>query len=283
MKKLCVVLFLVLLGHTTPRFGVVFQVETTYHSGSGSRAQSSQMSVEGSMLKMEILPGEDAEPGAPNDEVIFRGNRREMVVVDHRNEAYMVIDEAAIEEIGRQLQQAKRQMDEITKNLTKEQREALERARKQGVSVPGMPGEPATRAPSEFKNTGERATKQGYPCVRYDVFRDGQKIRELWVTDAKNIKGGQDVIDVFKEMADFYADLLESFGEMVGSEGGFFGAEGDPFESFTKIDGFPVVTRSFEGGDLESETVLESVTERDLDPDAFEPPKGYRLRTMGPQ
>ena len=52
---------------------------------------------------------------------------------------------------------------------------------------------------------------------------------------------------------------------------------------FSQIDGFPVVTRDFEGGELESETVLESVTERDLDPDAFEPPKGYRLRTMGPQ
>ena len=52
---------------------------------------------------------------------------------------------------------------------------------------------------------------------------------------------------------------------------------------FTRLDGFPVVTRSFEGGELDSETVLESVTERDLDPDAFEPPKGYRLRTMGPQ
>ena len=57
----------------------------------------------------------------------------------------------------------------------------------------------------------------------------------------------------------------------------------NPIRSFEKVDGYPVVTRDFEGGELESETVLRSVTERDLDPDAFEPPKGYRLRTMGPQ
>ncbi len=50
-----------------------------------------------------------------------------------------------------------------------------------------------------------------------------------------------------------------------------------------EIDGFPVVTRNFAGGELESESTLRSAEERDLDPDAFEPPKGYRLRSMGPQ
>ena len=139
------------------------------------------------------------------------------------------------------------------------------------------------RPSSEFRRSAERATKQGYPCVRYDVLRDGEKIRELWVTDWSNIKGGGDVVDAFKEMASFYDELLDSIGQKPGSPGGFFSGDDNPIESFTRVDGFPVVTRSFEGGELESESVLESVTERDLDPDAFEPPKGYRLRTMGPQ
>ena len=50
----------------------------------------------------------------------------------------------------------------------------------------------------------------------------------------------------------------------------------------SEIGGFPVAGRSFEGGEDDEDWNLKSVTERDLDPDAFEPPKGYRLRTMGP-
>ena len=37
--------------------GVVFEVETTYHSGSSNSSRTMKMSVEGNNLKMEILPG----------------------------------------------------------------------------------------------------------------------------------------------------------------------------------------------------------------------------------
>ncbi len=52
-----------------------------------------------------------------------------------------------------------------------------------------------------------------------------------------------------------------------------------------ELGGFPVVTREFDDydGSLEGETALRSARRQTLDPDAFEPPKGYRLRSMGPQ
>lgn len=266
--------------------GVVFQVETTYHSGSPG-TESSEMSVEKPNLKMEIS---HRDPGEVKDEVIFNGDRRQMVVVEHREKAYMVIDSAFAERISGQVQGMQGQMQQAMKDLEKrmegldpKQREMMEKMLEGKMGQPGaVPGAPQGPT-SEFRRTSERATKQGYPCVRYDVFRGEEKVRELWVTDWDNVKGGQDVVDSFKEMASFYEELLDSFGQMAGASPGFFEADRNPIESLTKVDGFPVVTREFEGGELESETVLESVTERDLDPDAFEPPKGYRLRTMGPQ
>ena len=80
-------------------------------------------------------------------------------------------------------------------------------------------------------------------------------------------------------MAEFSKELTSAF------ESGPFGSQAGetPFEHMNEIDGFPVVTRNFAGGELESESTLRSAEERDLDPDAFEPPKGYRLRSMGPQ
>jgi hypothetical protein len=98
MRKLGVALFLLLLGSMVPTLalnpGVVFEVETTYHSGSSPRVETAEMSVEGEMLKMEILPGGS---GGTRDEAIFRGDRRQMVVVNHRDQSYMVIDLAAVQ------------------------------------------------------------------------------------------------------------------------------------------------------------------------------------------
>ncbi len=266
--------------------GVVFQVETTYHSGSPG-AESSEMSVEKPNIKMEIASGQGGSGGADRDEVIFNGVRRQMVVVNHREKSYMVIDSATAERIAGQvqgqMQGAMKELEKRMEGLDPKQREMMEKMLKGKMGAPGAAPGALKSVQSEFRRTGDRATKQGYPCVRYDVIRGGEKVRELWVTDWDNVKGGQDVVDSFKEMASFYGELLESFEQMSGASPGFFSADRSPIESLTKVDGFPVVTREFEGGELESETVLESVTERDLDPDAFEPPKGYRLRTMGPQ
>ncbi len=267
--------------------GVVFQVETTYHTGAPG-VESSEMSVEKPNLKMEIAASRDEPSDGPPDVAIFNGERRQMVVVDHREKAYMVVDSATVGridgQIQGQMQQAMKELEKHMEGLDPKQREMMEQMLKGKMGASGGAGAAAAGMPKlvapEFRRTGERGVKQGYPCVRYDVLLDGEKIQELWVTDWNNIQGGDEVAGAFLEMADFWKEIAEAFSS---AGGGFFKADRNPIDSFTKINGFPVVTRSFEGGELESETVLRSVSERDLDPDAFEPPKGYRLRTMGPQ
>lgn len=258
--------------------GVVFQVETTYHSGSARGPESAQMSVEGVNIKMEISPRGDSSAGTVKDEVVFRGDRRQMVVVDHNEKSYMVVDNATVERIGGQVQGMQGQMEAAMKDAMKrlEQLDPKEREMEKMLKerMPGgaaaIPGGSA-RSPSEYRKTSERASKQGYPCVRYDVFRDGEKVRELWVTDWDNVQGGVETLNAFKEMKSFYDELMGSFAGMTD---GFLDLDpaDNVIESYFKVAGFPVVSRSFEGGELESETVLESATERDLDSDAFEPP-----------
>lgn len=262
--------------------GVVFQVETTYHSGSPG-VESSELSVEKPNLKMEIAAGSGGTAGAERDVAIFNGDRREMIVVDSRDQSYMVIDSETTAQLSAsvsdQMSQAMREMESQLEGLDPMQREMVERMLKGKMDGAAGPVGPMSQPPTRFLNTGQRGTKEGYPCVRYDVLRGEEKVQELWVTDWSNIEGGTDVAETFGEMAEFVDDTMGAFSQ----NGGLFEASDNPIEAFTKINGFPVVTRDFEGGELESETVLKSVTERDLDPDAFEPPKGYRLRTMGPQ
>lgn len=254
--------------------GVVFQVETTHHSGSAG-TESSEMSVERPNLKMGIAAGAD---GRGKGEMIFRGARREVVVVDHQEKSYTVMDEETLDALAGQVAGMMGPMQEALKNLPESERRKIEEMMKQR-----MPSQGLQRPPSQLRRTGERATKNGYPCVKYEIWREGSKIRELWVTDWSRIDGGGEVRDVWRELTGFMRRLTEKLASGLPG-GGLGGPGGDPiFEHMEEIDGFPVVTRSFEGGELDSETVLQSVTERDLDPDAFEPPKGYRLRTMGPR
>ena len=275
MKRLPLVMLLVALvglgfAHLNP--GVVYEIETT--DLTDTPINSTMMVEEGVGIKMTILPGQREESG----DMIFRSDRREMIVVDHQEQAYFVIDEAFVKQMSERLAAVKTQLDAVMKNLPEEQRRMIEEAQKRG-GMPGMPGMAgADEGPkTEYRKTSERATKAGYPCVRYDVFRDGEKVKELWVTDWDNVDGSDEAQAVFGDMADFYGDLLDAFSEEIGPIGG----GNDPFASFTEIDGFPIVTRDFDGGELESESTLRSATRRTLDPADFEPPAGYKRRMMG--
>ena len=258
--------------------GVVFQVETTYHSGSPG-TESSEMSVEKGNLKMEIASGRSGDGSGRRDEAIFRGERREMVVVNHRDKSYMVFDGNVLAAVGGQLNAAMKQMEKQLEGLDPETRARIEDALK-GKMPPG--GAAPSRPVAEVRKTSDRAERGGYPTVRYDVLLGGEKVQELWVTSWSNLKGAGEMQEAFEDLAGFFHEMMETMGGGPGAASPL-GSGDSLFEVFHEIDGFPVVTRNFEGGELESETVLESVTERDLDPDAFEPPKGYRLRTMGPQ
>ncbi len=144
-----------------------------------------------------------------------------------------------------------------------------------------MPDEagPASLSKLKVENTGEKAKKAGYPCVKYVVTRDGVMIAELWVTDWSNVEGGQEIMGVFKDMGDFVREMMESvsagLGPMAGQlDQGFLGL-------MSEVDGFPVVTRQFEDdGSLDSESILRSARRQKLDPAEFEPPSGYKRRQM---
>ncbi len=278
-----IVLLVGLLGVcASPQAGVVFQVETTHHDGRSTGADVSEMSVDGKRLKMEFLSGSGDEH---EGEALFFGDRREMIMVNHSDREYIVVDEGTAQQIGGQVNQAMKEMEKALAEMDPQQRAMVEQMMKRGMGPGGMPGlgDPPKQPVTDYRRTGDRETHQGYPCVRYEVLQDGQKIRELWVTDWSNVEGGDQFREVFLDMAAFWDDLLSAFSAASGTGSGFFGMQENPMEGFVKANGFPVISREFHGGVLQSESILKSAAERDLDPTAFEPPKGYRLRTMGPQ
>ena len=171
--SVCLVITLIL----GPLFaGVVYEIDVTDHEQSPPKSESIQAAVEGRHLKMGIASGGKGKQG----EMIFRGDRREMVVVDHENRTYHLMDKEAMGQIAGQLTDAKQKMQEALKNVPEDKRAMIEQMMKQRMPQQQLPPK---RSESELKKTSERADRNGYPCVKYEVFRDGHKTRELWVTD----------------------------------------------------------------------------------------------------
>ena len=183
--------------------GVVYEIEVKDHEQSPPKTSSLEMAAEGKNLKMDILPGES---GRGRGEMIFRGDRREVVVVDDDDRSYHVMDEATMQQIAGQVAGVMGQMQEALKNVPESERRKIEEMMKQRMPQQQAPSRPTI----ELRKIGERGTHNGYPCVKYEVYRGGAKIRELWVTDWDNIEGGSEVVGAFEEMADFFKELMDS-------------------------------------------------------------------------
>ncbi len=254
--------------------GVVYEIDVTDHEQSPPKTESIAAAVEGRHLKM----GKVSKGKGKQGEMIFRGDRRDMVVVDHENGSYHVMDKEAMDRISGKLSEADRMMQEALKNVPEDKRAMVEQMMKQR-----MPQKATKSSEDELKKTSEWADHNGYPCVKYEVLRDGRKVRELWVTDWDNVEGGSDAVDAFEDMADFFREMMDSFSDAagVGLGRGAGGVADIGFEHMRELGGFPVVTRDFgDDGSLEGETALRSAKRQTIDPDAFEPPSGYKRQEM---
>ncbi len=248
--------------------GVVYQVKTTDMTGSSGETMQSTISADGPLLKMEMKG-----PGSGfNGEMIYRGDRREMVMVNHDEKTVMVMDEATIKAMADQISQAMAAMEQALAALPASQRAKMEQMMKSK-----MPAMPEPTAPAEIKATGDGDTINGYPTTRYDVWRDGVRQRELWVTGWSNVDGGEEVAETFQQMAAFMQDMLDNLPNI----GGIRSAGDTAFTYLKEMKGFPVKTRELsDSGAVESESVLVSSEQQDLDPSTFEPPKGYKKQDL---
>ena len=273
--------------------GVVFEIEVKDHEQSPPKTEEMEVVVEGRNLAIPVSSS-DGQRG--KGKMIFRGDRGdngEVVVVDDDRKEYHVMDDQTVQAMSGMVANTKtdtnKMMEEAIKNMPKEQQEAIRKAQAQLLSAGeasmggGMGPEPIKpRSKPEVRRTGERGEKQGYPCVKYEVFQDGRKIREIWTTSWDNIDGGDEAEDAFRGMGAFFEALWKALPPMPGGEDPFGGQ--NPYDEMNFENGFPVVTTGYgEDGGLEEESWLRRTRRQRIDPSAFEPPSGYKRMSMGPR
>ena len=79
--------------------GVLFEIETQDHSQSPPIVEEIRMAAQGERLLMEIQGGGER----PDGQMIFRADRREMVVIHPALQSYMLLDMPTIRQLGVQV------------------------------------------------------------------------------------------------------------------------------------------------------------------------------------
>jgi len=263
--RILIVTIALIMFAVAPAAAAATIMEMTMQEAASEKAGRLGVTIEGKLLRMDIEPAD----GQGKMSIIFRGDRDEVILLDHSKSEATVIDKATMDEIAAQMSQAMEQMKQAMANVPAEQRAMMQGMMKGKMG--GMMIEPPP--PTDVRKTSETGTTNGYSWVKFEVYQEGGKIQELLVTDWSNLEIDASTFDVFKEMSAFFEDLGKSFGASMAA------ATENPFEQMNNLEGFPVVTREFEAGVMSSTTELKSVTTGTVEAGLFENP-GYKVNKI---
>ena len=240
--------------------GVVMEMVT--RDASGTETDRAKIYAQSNKIRME-QSGENEASAT----MIFLG--KEFLYLDHDDKSYMVMDEAMMDEMSAQMNEAMKEMEAQLAGMPPEQRAMVEQMMK--GQMQGMMGQQAEKAsPPRVEATGSGEWKSG-KCREYAVFEGSVKTQQVCAADLDDVEGSDEVIEGFRAMAAYITKMTESLP--MRSDDGL-----NPGELMDQIGGFPVHTIDYDNGEVIRESSLDSVEERDLDEAMFRAPDGYRRR-----
>lgn len=253
------------LCFTTSLFGgYVYEFQ-----GSSSGGGNVSLMVDGDKIRVTSQDGSGTD-------MIFDASTSTMITLEHNRKRYMELDEATVQELASQIENAMAEMEKQLASMPPAQRKMMENMMK--GKMQGM-GEVLPEL--TFKRTGESDTKHGYKVEKVLLLKDGVESSELWVADWDEVQGSKELMKSFKAMSEMFNDMMKAFakGPMAGMIAK--NATSNWFGQIEDLGGMPIVSTELNGnGKGKTQMTLSSVEERDFEPSTFEVPKGYKKQKM---
>lgn len=270
MKKLSLVLFLTLIGSMAAYPAQVFRFKSVNYKSSPPLIEIAEIIIQESIVR---IPRFTEDGSGRKEETVFTGNR--LFLIDHPNQSYIVIDKESMRAMGTQVDEAMRKMEEMIKKLPKEQQEKFKKALEQkgAVSAPKERSGAMSMIPNiKVEITSELGERGGYPCEKLEVFQDGNKVREIWITRWSNFDDGDQAAEALRRMGAFFEEIRKSIPNLAG---GNLGGSPNFIEESGLREGCPMETTSYgKDGIIKEKTTFESYTRRDPRTIVM-PPAGY--------
>ena len=205
-----------------------------------------------------------------NVSTLFDFERDKMVVLDHKQKTYTVIDPKAF---VREVEAYTKKMDELRKrhleNLPPEQREMVEKMIKEREAQNDLQNKPIIISVKDTEQTEKIA---GYTSKKYDVLYNENLNEEIWLTKDLNI---QEELDVNK-----MSNLMSEFKKVNKRLGDNTVKNEDAFINLFRDGGFPMKTVDHSFGESVFVEEVVGVNQKDIPSSEFDLPTGYEERTI---
>jgi hypothetical protein len=197
--------------------------------------------------------------GARMTRILFAEKEGLLRIIDDTDSVYFDMKcEKGTEEDAAMMEDVQKQLAE----LPADQREMVEKM--MGEQMKSM------TAPSvAYVWSDAQETIAGYECTRVDVMQKDEKTSEYWASTDDDFTLNGDEKKALKAMHECVSNTL-----LTAQSAG----RGNVFAWDTSRDGFPIVTRHFEGKKKTRELTLDSSNRDAISGTLFEVPKGYKGR-----
>lgn len=197
-----------------------------------------------------------------------------MYVLNPQSKSYRKIDKATVDQLSGQMAQARKQMEAAMQNMPPERRAMMEKMMGQ---MGGAGGAAAANAPKRvLKNTGRTETVAGIKCTVWEASAGNQKEEELCAAPPGAVTGGDEMMQTLRAVGEMLKGFTEGFGANSKAD--------NAWRDMDTIKGLPILTRSFDGGKVTSETRLAVARKESIAAGQFDVPAGYteKKMTFGP-
>lgn len=250
--------------------GSLIRMESKDFRASPAAQSTVEIATDGPLIRMDAVGQSASDAGS----MVFRSDAGEMTAIDHSRKRYFVLDEAALQGLAGQVNNAMAEMQAALAELPPEQRAMAEQMMKQRMG--SAMNKSAT--PRELAKTGETETVNGFDCELYNVTESGQKTRDMCVTSWSNIEGGNAFKDNMVAMASFFEHMRDLFSQN-GMD--LMGSRSEVFTHMREINGFPVRARNYNGaGTVIEETTLVSSEAQSFNATFFQAPEEYTAQRL---
>jgi hypothetical protein len=250
--------------------GSVLELATREYAQDPPILGTVQITTEDSSSRLEITSISSNESGG----IIYSGERKEIVAIDHDRQEYYVITQEQIEIIAGQVEEAMKEMEAALAQMPPEQREFAKK-----MMEARMPVKKTGFGGGELRKTGETDNFAGYDCDYYDVLNGQDKFRDICVTEWEDFPEGQEVAGAMQEMGEFFASMREAFARSGGLD--LMDSQQEMFAYMKELGGYPIRSRDYDAaGELIKETVLTGASNGEVDPALFDPPKNYQGKDL---
>ena len=275
MKKHSLTIFLVILFFCSTSWvqaqnGATFLFEVL--DGKEEVLESYDIRTDGSNIRWKSK-NQDPDAGASGaTNMIFRAKTQELVLINPKSKSYHIMNESTINSIKGHSDAARKQVEESMKNLPPEARAKLMEMQKSGkmgdLVIPGLTPEQNNKVSTI--NTGEQATKSGFPCTLYKVIKNDETTHEIWVTSWSNLKGANQLKGALQQMEAFFQKIMKAIP-------GDFQQNSYVFEGLNEWEGFPVLISDLENNNI---TRLKSAKKTTVAKADFANPADYKQQSF---